>query len=275
MNSVSNNSLLIIGCGWVGKKLGQRYAKNGYKVYGTTRSESRFTELRNHNIQPVRLELPADNISDIRLPLADTIVISISPGSRRGDRSHYTASIRQLAQLLAVGNAQVILYSSSSVYKNANGIVKEEDALPNKVSENAILAAEGELRAQIPDAVILRLSGLYGEDRHPVKYLSGRKDIKNGDAPVNLVHRDDVVGATELVIEKNIRDEIFNVCSPEHPAKREIYTTIARQLDMEPPAFLDGGQKEKEVSSQKLIKQFGFRFLHKNPMKFQQKSLES
>lgn len=267
MNSNKKGSILIVGCGWVGKKLGQDLSQKGYNVYGTTRSESNFSDLENHNIKPVKLELPVADLPSLTLPEVDTVVISISPG-RGGDRSEYPFAIRQLAQLWKDANVQVIMYSSSSAYGNATGVVTEESVQPDTKNENAIVAAEGELRAVLRDSVILRLSGLYGEDRHPVKYLAGRTGIKDGNAPVNLVHREDVIAATEFVIEKEIRGDIFNVCAPVHPKKKEIYTTIAARLRMEKPEFESGGEDGKEVSSEKILNT-GFHFVHEDPLSYQ------
>lgn len=266
MNSTKNGSLLIIGCGWLGKKLGQYVVSKGATVFGTTRTSSNFSELNEHKIKPVKLELPVSSLSEIRLPETDSVLISISPG-RGDDRSAYPKIMGQLAQVLAEINTQVIMYSSTSVYGNAKGKVTENDASPNTESDNAIVAAEGELKKHVPNAVILRLSGLYGEDRHPAKYMAGRKDISGGDAPVNLVHREDVIRTTELVIEKNIRGEILNVCAPVHPAKQNIYTTIAERLELKKPKFNDGGSDAKVVSSEKLIN-LGFEFVHSDPLTF-------
>ncbi len=269
MNSTKTRTILIIGCGWTGKKLGRHLAGKGYKVFGTTRSKDNFADLEAHSIKGVQLELPVQNPSEIQLPKADSILISISPGSRRGDRSHYPKAITQLAPILSDHNAQVLMYSSSSVYgKTATGVVVEKDAPPNSNSNHAILAAEGELRAEIPDSVILRLSGLCGEDRHPITYLAGKMNLKNGDAPVKLIHREDIIRATAWLIEHDTRGEIFNLCSPNHPPKKKIYPTIAKRLGLGIPQYQDGGADGKLVSSQKIIDTFGFEFVHDDPIEF-------
>lgn len=264
MNSDKNHSVLIVGCGWLGKKLGQELIKHDINVYGTTRSSANFSDLSELGIKPVKLELPATKLSDIRLPLTDTVIISISPG-RGQDRDDYPRSIRQLSQVLAERNVQVIMYSSTSAYGNSKNEVQESDATPATNSENTILAAEGELIKKTPRAVILRLCGLYGEDRHPAKYMAGRKNINDGEAPVNLVHRDDVIQVTQKIIEENISAEIFNVCSACHPSRADIYTTIAERLEIKKPTFQKGGADSKTVSSQKLNEAFKLSFLHPDP----------
>lgn len=272
MKSLRNCSVLIVGCGWVGKKLGAHLSSKNCKVYGTTRSSDNFSALESHNINPVQLELPVQEPSNIQLPETNTVIISISPG-RGENRADYPLTIRQISKVLADSNKLVVFYSSTSAYGNLKNIVTENEAWPDTSSSNILLAAEGELRAQIPDATILRLAGLYGNDRHPVKYLAGRTELKDGDAPVNLVHREDVIRATEMMIENDIRGEIFNICAPIHPNKKDIYTTIAERLGLEKPEFLEGGMGGKLVSAQKL-KELGFEFVHEDPMNYNNLSVE-
>lgn len=267
MNSGKNRSVLIIGCGWLGKKLGAHLISNQKNVYGTTRSSSNFSTLNALAIKPVKLELPAVSLSDIRLPNVDSIIISISPG-RDKQRSKYPKIIGQLAQVLAGVNTQIIMYSSTSVYGNIKSEVSETDAKPDSNSSSVILAAEGILLNNIPNAVILRLCGLYGEDRHPAKYMAGRKDIADGDAPVNLIHRDDVILATEEIIDAQVKDDIFNLCSGIHPSRSDVYTKIAERLELKKPMFSEGGEDEKVVSSKKFVDRFNFSFQHIDPGKF-------
>ncbi len=267
MKSDSVTSVLIVGCGWVGKKLGQYLSDKGYKVYGTTRSEQNFSEIKEHNITPVKLQLPIDKIQNIELPKVDSVVISISPG-RGENRNTYPEIIRQLGELWKETNTQVLMYSSTGVYGNAKGKISENDLSPDVNSSNVICAAEGTLKKLLSDSVILRLAGLYGEDRHPVKYLAGRTDISDGDAPVNLVHRDDVIEATEVMIKNKVRSEVFNVCSPVHPKKSELYPAIAKRLELDEPEFLDGGGNGKEISSDKIQKVLHFDFENADPLNF-------
>lgn len=267
MKSDDVRSVLIIGCGWVGKKLGQYLGSKGYKVYGTTRSDKNFSDIKLNNITPIKLQLPFDKIQNIELPKVDSVVISISPG-RGENRNEYPVIIRQLAKLWKDSNTQVIMYSSTGVYGNKEGLITENHASPEANSNNIICAAEGELSQILDDRVILRLAGLYGEDRHPAKYLAGRKNIKDGDAPVNLVHREDVIQVTELLIKEAIRSQIYNVCSPVHPAKKDIYSTIADRMDLDEPEFLPGGKDAKQISSGKLIRDLGYKFIHPDPMEY-------
>lgn len=267
MNSDSGNTILIVGCGWIGKKLGQHLSEKGYKVYGTTRSGQNFSGIKEHNITPIKLQLPIEKIQNIELPKVDSVVISISPG-RGENRNTYPVIIRQLCGLWKDSNTQVIMYSSTGVYGDSKGKISEGHQSPDVTSTSIICKAEGELRNAITDSVILRLAGLYGEDRHPVKYLAGRTSISGGDAPVNLIHREDVIRATELMIGNKVRSEVINACCPIHPRKSDIYPAIAKCLGLDEPEFLEGGANDKYISSDKLTESFNFKFLHSNPANY-------
>jgi nucleoside-diphosphate-sugar epimerase len=259
MKSAELDSVLIIGCGWVGTKLATTLISQSINVFGTTRSAEKASSLRSLGIEPIIFDLEKEDAIQTDLPKVDAIVISISPG--RGDqRSQYPNHIQKLSKLLASTNQQVVMFSSTSAYKGKMGIVAESDALPDPESENVILAAEGQLKTIIPDSVILRLGGLFGSDRHPVKYLAGREGISSGDAPVNLVHREDVIAATISVLSHKTQNEIFNVCSDHHPTKKELYTNLSEKLGLETPSFNSGGSDEKLVDGSRIKKELGFEY---------------
>ncbi|MBO6622832.1 MAG: SDR family oxidoreductase [Balneola sp.] len=259
MKSADLDSVLIIGCGWVGTKLATTLISQNINVFGSTRSAEKASSLRSLGIEPIIFDLEKEDTIQTDLPKVDAIVISVSPG--RGDqRSQYPNHIQKLSTLLASSNQQVIIYSSTSAYKGKMGIVTELDALPDPETDNVILAAEGELKTIIPDSVILRLGGLFGSDRHPVKYLAGREGISNGDAPVNLVHREDVIAATISVLSQKIPGVIFNVCSDHHPTKKELYTNLSEKLGLETPSFNSGGSDEKLVDGSRIKKELGFEY---------------
>jgi len=260
MKSAELNSVLIVGCGWFGTELAKTLIAQNIRVYGTTRSSEKASTLRSLGIEPIILELEKNESVSTDLPDVDSVIISISPG--RGDqRTQYPNHIRKLSELLAISNQQVIMYSSTSAYKGKHGIVTEQEADPDSNSENVILAAEGELKQMIPESVILRLGGLFGSDRHPVKYLAGRDGISNGEAPVNLVHREDVVRASIQIMKQLVKNEVFNLCSDHHPTKKELYTKLAEKLGLEIPTFQSGGADEKSVDGSKIKTMLEFEYL--------------
>jgi nucleoside-diphosphate-sugar epimerase len=113
------------------------------------------------------------------------------------------------------------------------------------------------------DAVVLRLGGLYGPDRDPARSLSGRTGVAGPDAPVNLVHRDDVIGVVQAILAQDVRNGVFNVVADAHPTKRAYYTARAEALGLPPPQLAESPVPWKKVSSRKVQDVLGYTFRHR------------
>ena len=105
-----------------------------------------------------------------------------------------------------------------------------------------------------------------GYERIAGKYTAGK--TKAHDAPVNYIHRDDVVAVIKLCIEHNIRAEVFNVVAPLYPKQSEVYTLNAEAFGWEETYFESDEVKGKMVSSEKLVDYFNYQFLEEHPLKF-------
>ena len=111
---------------------------------------------------------------------------------------------------------------------------------------------------------IVRFGGLYGDNRNPVKFLAGRKDLSNGSAPVNLIHREDCIGILLAIIQQDAFGHIFNAVSPEHPTKQAYYHKQAELLNLQPPEYKeDISGTFKQVDSEHLSKVLAYDFKKK------------
>jgi nucleoside-diphosphate-sugar epimerase len=97
---------------------------------------------------------------------------------------------------------------------------------------------------------ILRFGGLIGEDRNPASHFSGKYNIPNGGAPVNLIHRAEIIEIITQVIDKNI-DGIFNIVYPSHPTRKEYYEKQCVQRGLAPCEF-DSDGNGKIVNGSKI-----------------------
>jgi len=48
------------------------------------------------------------------------------------------------------------------------------------------------------------MSGLVGRERKAGRFFAGKRDVPEGNAPVNLVHLDDCMGVVEALINKRL-----------------------------------------------------------------------
>ncbi len=268
-----SKTVSILGCGWLGFPLAKELKKNGYRVKGSTTSQNKFPVLKDAKIEPYEVflnpEVNGEFVDDFFD--ADILIVAIPPGIRgHGDGSFY---IQQMKSLIHHLNHSLITFvvfiSSTSVYPELNRDVQERDTkgLPRD-NDHALLKVEDMfLDSQNNfESTIIRFGGLYGYDRHPARFLAGKTNLMNGNAPVNMIHLDDSVRILYEIIHQDIHKEIFNACTDEHPTRKEYYTAMARRLNLKPPTFQDDSNTSfKIVSNEKLKRILNYSFLYPSP----------
>ncbi|HYW33965.1 MAG TPA: SDR family oxidoreductase [Balneolaceae bacterium] len=270
-------NISILGCGWLGFPLAVQLTHHKHQVKGSTTTPDKMKRLRQEKILPYLLKLTPEleNPHEVQSFWdSDTLVLNVPPGRGRDNMVDYhLRQIQSVASYAAQSSINFVLFvSSTSVYPKFPGVVTEKDVVPGKAarsSGNALIQAEQLLQEQENFATtILRLGGLYGGDRHPARYLAGRKNLGDPAAPVNLIHRDDCLQIIQQIIEENITGEVFNAVADSHPARRQYYTRTAKALGLEPPTFSDENEDKnyKIVSNQKLRQRLSYSFSHADLM---------
>lgn len=162
---------------------------------------------------------------------------------------------------------EVIFISSTSVYRDNNGTISESNSVdltqcPLRTIEEMFQNC-GKFKT-----TIIRFGGLIGYSRHPGKFFGKGKIVKNPDANVNLIHRDDCIGIITKVIKNEIWSEVFNCCADTHPTKREFYTQTAHSIGESTPYFESSSETIFKIMSNAKIKKFiNYKFLHPDLMK--------
>ena len=265
----------ILGCGWLGEPLAESLLEKGFTVKGSTTTNSKIARLEEKGIEAHLLSLdPELHCEDCdSFWNSDLLVLNIPPGRGRDNIVEYhTTQIQSVIERLRTSDIkQVIFVSSTSVYPTLPGVVEESDAIDGKAgrnSGNALIRAESMLMDEKSfETTILRFGGLYGYDRHPAKYMSGKKNLDRGKAPVNLIHRDDCIRIIEKIIEDEITGEIFNAVSDGHPPRKMYYSTVAKAMGLVAPTFKKDTEKNyKVVSNRKLKVELNYHFKYPNPM---------
>lgn len=257
----------VLGCGWLGLALAAELVRRGHVVKGSVTHADKLDGLSAVGVRGHRLELTPALEGDVEGFFdADALVVTLPPKrSEAGARERYPAQIREALEHVPA-DSHIVFTGSTSVYPELSRVVTEADA-GGDVSESgqAVLEAEALLRDR--GAAILRLAGLYGYDRQPGRRLAGR-DITGGDAPVNLVHRDDVVDVLVRVLEQNLRDVTLNVCADRHPTRREVYTRQVERLGLPAPRFTKPhAQDYKIIGNEALKSALGFTFRYPDPLR--------
>ena len=99
-------------------------------------------------------------------------------------------------------------------------------------------------------AVVLRVAGIYGPERGHLfqQYLRGEARLAGeGSRLINMIHRDDVVGAAIAALERAPLGEIYNVADDEPVTQREFFAWLTDELrgPMPPPATDEENSRRK------------------------------
>lgn len=233
----------ILGCGWLGLPLAKALLEKGFLINGSTTSEEKILILKNKGINPFLIRLESQNVVGEMAHFLDgstTLIIDIPPKLRGDSKEDFIGKIQNLIPHLENSTLKNVLFiSSTSVYGENNTIINEETPTnPDTEGGRQLVKAEALLQKNGHfKTTILRFGGLIDEDRNPVKFLSGRENIENPEAPINLIHQEDCIGIILKILETDSWNETFNAVTPFHPSREKYYTKKATALNLVPPKF--------------------------------------
>ena len=270
---MNNTPVSIMGCGWLGLPLAKRLLQLGYVVKGSTTALDKILQLQELKISPFLITAsPQLSGEDIPAFFQSKILILNIPFKRSfRDPYYYKQQIESVIAHIELSQVEFVIFTSStSIYPGSvKNALEDEPIAPDNPRSRVLQDIEQALLSnQNFQATVIRYSGMYGGNRKIGKLLAGRSGLADGNAPVNLIHLDDCIEIIVRVIQKNIRDEIFNACSDGHPTREEIYTKSAAHYAFQAPQFNDEQTKFKIVSNVKLKEKLGYVFRHPDPMIF-------
>jgi len=262
----------ILGCGWLGLPLAKTLLENGFSLNGSTTSVEKIQVLENLGIQPFLIVLtPTLSLRGTKqskgegeetiktfLRGSKTLIIDIPPKLRGNSKEDFVGKIETLIPFIEKSSIENVLFISSiSVYGDTSSldcarddtfsVTEETTPNPDTESGKQLVLAEQLLQSNSNfKTTILRFGGLIGKDRHPIKFLAGRVNLENPEAPINLIHQEDCIGIILKIIEKGLRqaqtdnevwNETFNAVTPFHPSRKEYYTQKAIDFGLPTPEF--------------------------------------
>ncbi|WP_417884767.1 NAD(P)H-binding protein [Zunongwangia sp.] len=260
----------ILGCGWLGFPLGKQLVDENYSLKGSSTSAHKIHDLANAKITPYKLQLFEDGIMgdmDAFLSGSSVLIIDVPPGLRKNPELNFTKKIEKCIPYIEnSGIKNIIFISSTSVFQDTEAIqtYTEEDT-PNGTSEAGRQLYNCEKLLQENSnfsTTIIRFGGLISNDRHPVTMLSGKINLKNGDAPVNLIRREDCINLISKIIENDEFGTVFNAAYPEHPSKAEYYAKEAKSRNIKAPEYSQNQISRGKIISSVNLEKIGFDFEH-------------
>jgi nucleoside-diphosphate-sugar epimerase len=269
--------VLIVGCGYVGLPLGAELAKQGHEVFGLRRGAGGEAEMSAVGVKPLTADITRpDELAKLTGPF-DWVVntVSSSKGGEEEYRQVYLQGTRNLIEWLAPCPLKKFVYTSStSVYGQTDGSLVKENSLTEPSSATSRLLVETEnllleaARSGKFPAVILRVAGIYGPERGHLfqQYLRDEaRIVGKGERIINMIHRDDLVGAIAAALKSGRTGEIYNAVDDEPVAQIHFFRWLSETLGKWMPPFATEEEKarrkrgltNKKVSNRKLKMELG------------------
>lgn len=275
--NISLNRIAILGAGWLGWPLAKSLVKDGYSVNASTTSSDKLDALKSDGIHPFLIKLlpsgPEGEAIKSFLEV-DILMINIPSGRRDPEvQINFPKKIKTLISLAQkAGVTHCIFVSSTSVYSDMQGRVDEQTIpAPTTNSGKALWTVEKYLQS-LPNlkTTIIRPGGLVGGNRLAGRFLAGKKDIPNGNAPVNMIHQTDLVNIIAKIIHQKIFDKTFHAVANQSPTRRDFYTHQAKKHGFKIPEFLpNGGPGPFKIIKNDFLKQtLDYTFVFGDPMEF-------
>lgn len=263
-----NETVGILGCGYLGSRAAAFWKRLGLSVIGFVRSSSKEEAVLSccHR---------AEKSLDILLQNVDDLLVSVAPhtGSVDAYRETYLQTALQMQKIIDSSPSlrlQHIFYTSSaSVYGERGGEWVSEMDPVSPLTEAAKILVETEnifLQIQRCGVVIFRIGELTGPGREIQDRVRARQGVPfpgTGNTFANFTPVDLLIRGLEFARQKRLTG-IFNLCSEEHPTRKNLYDQVAKELQIPSPSWdsrlLSPHAGNKRLCCNKLVN-FGFNFL--------------
>lgn len=269
IKTLVNNTLTILGCGYLGTALADHCIRGGWNVSALTRNVETAKNLRGLGVSNVIVANLQDDDWHSQLdPNQDFVVncVGASSPDNQGYISSYIEGQDSAMKWLDKGKVGSFVFTSSiSVYPQTEKRFVDETASCSGVSEKGglLLAAEQKCFPPVSSvnrSFILRLAGLYGPDRHLLidKVKNNQEFQGNADRILNLIHRDDAVKAILNCLEADESNigRIYNVSDGSHSTRGQIVSWLADKLQVAAPNFKEDdeeGTPNRKVSNNRIL----------------------
>tara|TARA_B100001105_G_scaffold141138_1_gene113067 strand:- start:594 stop:1454 length:861 start_codon:yes stop_codon:yes gene_type:complete len=272
--------ITIIGAAYTGLATAKYFKSLGHSISVTTTKESRREELE-QVADKVTVMFGSDQ-EKMKELLADEeiLVLTVAGGMVEKDgktimdpdlyRDAYVGTAESVVNAIGPDSSlrQIIFTSSLNAYGDGGGadeISEETEANPLNPFQEVYVTTEGLLRGLENDQLgicIFRTGTIHGPGRewkNQLTQMSGQKLPFDGTSDAMIVHRDDVVRAIEMAINKNLHG-LYNLFNEVKISKEEFFARVCDEQGLDHVEWLNLSPGPKNVSNQK-IKDAGLMFL--------------
>jgi nucleoside-diphosphate-sugar epimerase len=247
------SDISVIGCGDVGSRVARACLAQGEQVIGWVRTEASVKRLEGLGIPALRADL--DDSRDELVTLKGQRVFYFAPPPPSGRED--TRVARLLKYCRETGSPRRVVYlSTTGVYGDCRGQWVDESRPPAPQVDRAHRRLHAERcwrhwsETTGGELVILRVAGIYGPGKLPVKRLqSAQPMVGEAESPItNHIHSLDLVRICQAAMQRGGNGEVYNV-SDGHPGSMTGYfNQVADFLGLARPPVISRAEAEQRLS---------------------------
>lgn len=244
--------MLIIGCGYIGRRIARLLPAERYRVTGCVRSDKSAAALSAAGIDVLQADLDA-GLTPASVSGFDELYY-LAPPPRGGDVDTRMATVLQALNSRRL--RRLVYISTSAVYGDCRGAwITEAQALaPTSGRGRRRLDAERQLTAWCSHEgvqwTVLRVPGIYGPGKLPLARLEqGLPVLREADAPyTNRIHGDDLAMICVAAMQSPACNTVFNV-SDGHPSNMtDYFFRVADAAGLPRPPTVTRAEAEQVLS---------------------------
>lgn len=250
VNKFARPRLLVIGCGDVGMRL-LPLVRDTFRVFAVTSQPERCAELRAAGAVPLVADL--DQPATLRrLRGLAQHVVHLAPPQADGARDLRT---RRLTAILPE-RGRVVYISTTGVYGDCGGAWIDETRPVAPRNARALRRVDAETvlrrwsRAANASLAILRVPGIYAEDRLPLARLrSGTPALREeDDVYTNHIHADDLARIIATALRKGKPGRVYHAVDGSDMKMADYFDAVADAHGLPRPPRLPRAELQKVVT---------------------------
>lgn len=243
---LGSKKLLIVGFGYLGQRVAALAVKAGWQVFATSRRPEKREQIELAGAHYISFDITRPD-AVANLPAADAWLWCPAFDRKQGMAAAevIVGGLMNAILKAPVSPARIVYTSTTSVYHQLSGewvdetsptLPETESGKANLAAENAILDWADQNHRQ---AIVLRLSGLYGPGRsiRRASIEAGEPIPCDPDTWLNMLHIGDAAKACMMAVESETTGR-FCVTDDRPILRREFYETMAKLLNAPNPTFI-------------------------------------
>jgi nucleoside-diphosphate-sugar epimerase len=251
-------TVLIVGCGDIGRRVARLESAEGRGVYGLARSPETAARLVRQGIAAVHGDLDKPD-SLAGLSGGWTTLYYFAPPPAAGDGDPRLAVFFEALPVRRLPG-KVVYVSTSGVYGDCGGDWVDEGRppRPQNARSRRRLAAEETLMAWSRrygvTVVILRVPGIYGPGRLPLERLrAGVPVVRQEESPYsNRIHADDLAEVCVAAGRRTAAEGVYNVSDGHPTTLTDYFHAVADRFGLPRPPAISLAEARRVLSPEML-----------------------